>query len=147
MLPEELLESAKSSRVMQILRSVSDALSPASRGRRIYGLPPLPPTPVCFYVLLYLCILVYAIVGLWGCEFVGVWISVLWVCVCVRMFVCCLGAVCFCAIMCDCMFVDLWVCSCSCVDVFRVCVCVCVCVCGWVGVCVSVSVCVCVCTG
>ena len=32
---EELLESAKSSRVMQSLQLVWDALSPASRGRRI----------------------------------------------------------------------------------------------------------------
>ena len=89
----------------------------------------------CFYVLLCLWVWVYAIVGLWSCEFVDVWISVLWVCarVCVCVCVCshvcvCLGAVCFCVIMCDCMFVDLWVCSCSCVDVFRVClmfVCVC----------------------
>ena len=88
----------------------------------------------CFYVLLCLCVWVYAIVGLWGCEFVGVWISASWVCVCVFTCCVCLGAVCFCVIMCDCMFVDLWVCSCSCVDVFRVClvfVCVYVCVCAW----------------
>ena len=70
----------------------------------------------------------------------------LWVCglmfcgfVCVCSHVCvCLGAVYFCVIMCDCMFVDLWVCSCSCVDVFRVClVFVCVCVCVYVCVCME----------
>ena len=46
----------------------------------------------CFYVLLCLCVWVYAIVGLWGC--VSVWISVLWVCVCV----------CVCVFTCLCLF-------------------------------------------
>ena len=53
----------------------------------IYGLPPSPADlRFCFYVLLRLCVRVNAIVGLWGCEFVSVWIIVLWVCVCV--FIC-----------------------------------------------------------
>ena len=43
-----------------------------SVGYRLFRRP-----QVCFYVLLCLCVWVYAIVGLWGCEFVGVWISVL----------------------------------------------------------------------
>ena len=73
----------------------------------------------CSYVLLCLCVWVYAILGLWGCEFVGVWVGVFWVCVHVYLHVCvCLRAVCLCVIMCDCMFVDLWVCSCLFVDVF-----------------------------
>ena len=51
--------------------------------------------------------------GLWGCELVRVWVSVLRVSVCVftclRVYVC-VRAVCFCVIVCDCMFVDLWIC-------------------------------------
>ena len=42
--PEELLESAKSVKSFRVCKNVWDALSAASRGRRIYGLPPLPPT-------------------------------------------------------------------------------------------------------
>ena len=41
---EGLLESAKSSRVMQNLQLVWDALSPASRGRRIVYASRVPPT-------------------------------------------------------------------------------------------------------
>ena len=58
---------------------------------------------------------------LWGCEFVGLWVSVSWVrgfvyaglrfCVCLR-------ALCSCMIVCGCIFVDLWVCWCLCFDVF-----------------------------
>ena len=55
---------------------------------------------LCFYVLSCLRVWVYAIVGLWGCEFVGVWISVLWVCVCVCVFTClCLFGCC--VFLCD----------------------------------------------
>ena len=48
-----------------------------------------------FYVLLCLCVWVYAIVGLWGCEFVGVWLVFCGLCVCVLRVCVCLRAVCF----------------------------------------------------
>ena len=47
-----------------------------------------------FYVLSCLCVWDYAIVVLWACEFVGVWVSVLWVYVCVYVFV-------FICVLCD----------------------------------------------
>ena len=40
----------KSIRIRQICKSIWDALSPASRGRRIYGLPPLPPASEIWFV-------------------------------------------------------------------------------------------------
>ena len=45
---------------------------------------------IVFYVLSCLRVWDYAIVVLWACEFVGVWVSVLWVyvCVCVCLRVC-----------------------------------------------------------
>ena len=45
-----------------------------------------------------MCYCVCVIVGLWGCEFVGVWISVLWVCVCVFTCLCLFGC---CVFLCD----------------------------------------------
>ena len=63
-----------------------------------------------FYLLLCLCVWNCAVVGLWGCEFVCLWVSVLlargivglYVCVCVCVcvlaffsFCVCLRAVCF----------------------------------------------------
>ena len=38
-------------------------------------------TTFLFYVLLCLCVWGYWIVGLWDCEFVGVWICAWWRCV------------------------------------------------------------------
>ena len=89
-IPEELLESAKSSRVMQSLQSVSDALSPASRGRQIsmgYRLFRRPQ-------VLFLCVIVFVCLGLCDCGVCGVvslWVCGLvfcgFVCVCVHMLV------------------------------------------------------------
>ena len=42
--PGEALESTKTTRIVRVCKSIWDALSHASRGRRIYWLPPLPPT-------------------------------------------------------------------------------------------------------
>ena len=45
--PEELLESAKSVRSVRVCKSVWDALSPASRGRRIYVASDNRPRMLC----------------------------------------------------------------------------------------------------
>ena len=124
-LPEELLESIKSSRVMQNLHWIWDALSPASRGRRIFGTPPLPPTSdfgACVF-------------GFLGCRFVGLCICGFGVHMLVFLF-------CGCKVSWVCRFMGLWVCG---FVGLWVCVCVCLRLCIFVCVCVRVCVCVCVC--
>ena len=81
---------------------------------RIHGLPPFPPTSG--FVSMFYCVCVFGFMRLWVGGVVSLWVCGLvlcgFVCVCVCSHVCaCWGAVCFCVIMCDCMFVDLWVCS------------------------------------
>ena len=83
------------------------------RGRRIYGLPFLPPTPD--FVFVRHCVCVFRVVRLWDCGVVRLWVCSLAFCglvaLCVLVCLCLFARRIFsCVIVCDCMFVDLWVC-------------------------------------
>ena len=61
------------------------------RGRRIYGLPPLPPTSDFAFMCYCVCVCVSGVMRLWDCGVVSLWVCGLvfsgFVCLCVHMFV------------------------------------------------------------
>ena len=79
-----------------------------SMGYRLFRLPQISFVCVTVFVCLGLCDC--GIVGLWGGEFVDVCVSAWWVCVCVFACLCLFVGCVFCVIVCDWMFVFLWVC-------------------------------------